>query len=79
VNAQGLLAAIVLTWGLRPEDSGNYLPEREVVRLIRYLEAPYGANHVVWILTGDSDYEGAVGERWKRIGRAAFASEIMHP
>jgi hypothetical protein len=79
VNDQGLLAAIVLTWGLRPEDSGNYLPEREVVRLIRYLEARYGANHVVWILTGDSDYEGAVGERWKRIGRAAFGGRDHAP
>jgi hypothetical protein len=28
VTAHGLLAAIVLTWGLRPVDSGNYLPEK---------------------------------------------------
>src|SRR4030095_15406975 len=59
VNSHGLLAAIVLTWGLRPVDSGNSLPEAEVVCLIRYLESRYGANHVVWIMTGDSDYEGA--------------------
>jgi len=72
VNSSGLLAAIVLTWGLRPVDSGNFLPEAEVVRLIRYLESRYGANHVVWIVTGDNSYEGTAGERWKRIGRAAF-------
>ena len=49
VNAHGLLAAIVLTWGLRPEDSGDALPGPEVVRLIRYLISRYGANHVAWI------------------------------
>lgn len=79
VNAQGLLAAIVLTWGLRPEDSGNALPEVQVVRLIRYLEARYGANHVVWIVTGDNRYEGVDGERWKRIGRAAFGGGFHAP
>ena len=72
VNSYGILAAVVLTWGLRPVDSGNALPEAEVVRLVRYLEARYGANHVVWIVTGDNAYEGASGERWKRIGRSAF-------
>jgi len=79
VTAHGLLAAIVLTWGLRPVDSGNYLPEKEVVRLVRYLEARYGANHVVWILTGDADYVGASGARWKRIGRAAFGGRPHAP
>ena len=69
VNSYGLLAAIVLTWGLRPVDSGNALPEAEVVCLIRYLEARYGANHVVWILTGDNAYEEYSGARWKQIGR----------
>ena len=78
VNSHGLLAAIVLTWGLRSQDSGNALPEGEVVRLIRYLESRYGANHVVWIMTGDNAYEGASGERWKRIGRAAFGGERPH-
>ena len=78
VNSHGLLAAIVLTWGLRPEDSGNALPEAEVIRLIRYLESRYGANHVVWIMTGDNAYEGASGERWKRIGRAAFGDGRPH-
>jgi hypothetical protein len=79
INAHGLLAAIVLTWGYRPEDSGNYLPEGEVVRLVQYLVARYCANQVVWILTGDNDYEGVNGERWKRIGRAAFGQRPHAP
>jgi uncharacterized protein DUF4038/uncharacterized protein DUF5060/collagenase-like protein with putative collagen-binding domain len=79
VNSHGLLAAIVLTWGLRPVDSGNSLPEAEVVRLIRYLESRYGADHVVWIVTGDNYYKGADGERWKRIGRAAFDGRSHAP
>lgn len=79
VNSKGLLAAIVLTWGLRPVDSGNALPEIEVVRLIRYMEARYGANDVVWIMTGDNAYEGASGERWKRIGRSAFGGRTHAP
>jgi hypothetical protein len=79
VTSRGILAAIVLTWGLRPVDSGNSLPEAEVVRLIRYLESRYGANHVVWIVTGDNTYEGAAGERWKRIGRAAFDGRAHAP
>jgi hypothetical protein len=79
VTSRGILAAIVLTWGLRPLDSGNSLPEAEVIRLIRYLESRYGANHVVWIVTGDNTYEGAAGERWKRIGRAAFDGRAHAP
>ena len=78
VNSHGLLAAIVLTWGLRAEDSGNALPETQVVRLVRYLKSRYSANHVVWILTGDNAYEGTNGERWKRIGRAAFDDGQPH-
>jgi hypothetical protein len=54
VNAHGVLAALVQTWGLRKEGSGKYLPESQLIRLMRYLEARYGANHVVWILTGDA-------------------------
>jgi hypothetical protein len=83
-NAHGLLAAIVQTWGLRKEDSGNYLPESQLIRLMRYLEARYGGNHVVWILTGDARYEGEQGERFKRVGDAVFggrphAPTTLHP
>ena len=30
-------------------------------------------------MTGDSDYEGASGERWKRIGRAVFGERAHAP
>jgi hypothetical protein len=79
VNSHGFLAAIVLTWALRPEDSGNALPEAGVIRLIRYLVSRYGANQIVWILTGDNTYEGASGERWKQIGRAVFDGRAYAP
>ena len=79
VNSRGFLAAVVLTWALRAEDSGNALSEANVIRLIRYLESRYGAHHVVWILTGDTTYEGASGERWKRIGRAVFDGRAHAP
>jgi Protein of unknown function (DUF4038)/Domain of unknown function (DUF5060)/Putative collagen-binding domain of a collagenase len=75
VNDRGLLAAIVLTWGLGPADSGNALPEAEVIGLIRYLMSRYGSHHVVWIMTGDNPYRGEGGERWKRIGRGAFGMQ----
>jgi hypothetical protein len=43
---------------------------------MRYLEARYGANHVVWILTGDAHYEGEQGERFKRAGRTVFGGRL---
>ncbi len=79
VTAHGLLAGLVLTWGLRDVDSGNSLPEVELIRLIRYLVARYGANHVVWILTGDNEYLGESAERWKRVGRAVFGEQLHAP
>jgi len=33
----------------------------------------------VWILTGDADYVGASGARWRRIGRAAFGGRPHAP
>jgi Protein of unknown function (DUF4038)/Domain of unknown function (DUF5060)/Putative collagen-binding domain of a collagenase len=74
VNDHGLLAAIVLTWGWRPEDFGNSLPTAELVRLIRYLESRYGAHHVIWILTGDNTYEEPMRARWKQLGRTVLWS-----
>ena len=37
------------------------------------------ADDVVWIVTGDNAYEGASGERWKRIGRAVFGQHLHAP
>ena len=72
VNSAGLLAAHVLIWSLSRADPGNYLPEADVIRLVKYQIARYGAHHVVWILAGDNPYRGKLVERWKRIGRAVF-------
>jgi hypothetical protein len=73
INRAGLLAAPVLVWALKKEDPGNYLPEADCLRLVRYQLARYGAYHVVWILAGDNPYRGESAERWQRIGRAVFA------
>src|SRR5205085_1666525 len=62
----------VLIWANKKEDPGNYLPEEDVIRLLRYQVARYGAHHVMWILAGDNSYKGPAAERWKRVGRAVF-------
>jgi hypothetical protein len=72
INAHGLLAAPVLIWANKPDDPGNALPEADVIKLLRYEVARYGAHHVLWILAGDNDYKGGHGERWRRIGAAVF-------
>ncbi|PYV13792.1 MAG: hypothetical protein DMG07_13345 [Acidobacteria bacterium] len=85
INAQGLLAVPVMLWAIRgAENPGFSLPEDQAVRLGRYLQARYGAHHVVWIPAGDGTYTGEFAERWKRIGRAVFggvehAPTVMHP
>ncbi len=85
INAQGLLAAPVLIWANKADDPGNALPEADVIKLLRYEVARYGANHVLWILAGDNDYKGAKGARWRRIGAAVFgenrqpAPVMAHP
>jgi hypothetical protein len=76
VNARGMLAAPVLVWALKREDPGNSLPEPDIIRLLRYQVARYGAHHVVWVLAGDNPYRD--GEKWRRIGRAVFG-ERRHP
>jgi hypothetical protein len=78
VNAHGLLAAPVLIWANRPADPGNALPEEDVVKLLRYQVARYGAHHVLWVMAGDNGYKGEQGERWRRIGGAVFGNN-RHP
>ncbi len=78
INAHGLLAAPVLIWANKPSDPGNALPEADVVKLLRYQVARYGAHHVLWVLAGDNGYKGAHGERWRRIGAAVFGDN-RHP
>ena len=44
INAHGLLAAPVLIWANKADDPGNALPEADVVKLLRYEVARYGAS-----------------------------------
>lgn len=78
INAHGLLAAPVLIWAHTRTDAGNVLPEEDVIRLLRYQVARYGANHVLWALAGDNSYQKEQGARWRRIGYAVFGDKA-HP
>jgi hypothetical protein len=79
MNAAGLLAAPVLVWANTKSDVGNVLPESELIRLVRYQVARYGAHHVVWILAGDNRYDAKSAELWKRVGRAVFGNVSHAP
>jgi len=85
IEARGMLAAPVLIWTLgKDEVNPSTLPEKEIIKLARYMVARYGAHHVVWILNGDGRYYGPVAEKWRRIGRAVFdlpgrAPVVQHP
>lgn len=78
INARGLLAAPVLIWANRPNDPGNILAEEDIIALLRYQVARYGAHHVLWILAGDNSYQKSHGDRWRRIGQAVFGNRA-HP
>ncbi len=85
----GLLNVPVMLWafgqGSNPKiNPGVSLPEDQAILLARYMVGRWGAQPVMWILAGDSDYRGKQSERWKRIGRAVFgdiphAPVTMHP
>ena len=78
INEHGLVAAPVMFWTharhteLNP---GMFLPEKDLVRLGRYLIARYGAYHVVWILGGDGLYDEERAKRWRRVGRELFGEK----
>jgi hypothetical protein len=78
INAHGLVAAPVLIWANKATDPGNALPADDIVKLLRYQVARYGAHHVVWVLAGDNGYKGAQGEKWRRIGNEVFGNH-RHP
>jgi hypothetical protein len=72
INRAGTVGAHVLIWSLTDKDPGKYLPEEDVIRLVRYQLARYGAHHLVWVLAGDNPYDARQADRWKRVGRAVF-------
>jgi hypothetical protein len=85
----GLLNVPVMLWaingGSNPQvNPGVSLPDDQAILLARYMLARWGANNVLWILAGDSDYKGPKSEKWKKIGRAVFGDVphgpvTMHP
>ncbi|MDB6108806.1 MAG: hypothetical protein JWR69_556 [Pedosphaera sp.] len=74
LNRVGLLSAIVPLRDIpSPGKAGiGALPEDQVILLLRYMVARWGANDVAWILTCEGDNLGRNVDRWKRIGRAVF-------
>jgi hypothetical protein len=77
----------VLLWEGPPAsmmNPGKFLAEEQLLKVVRYQLARYGAHHLIWILMGDGRYEGEVADKWVRIGRAAFsdgphAPVAIHP
>jgi arylsulfatase A-like enzyme len=79
LNAAGLLAMPVMMWANSRKDPGNILGDEDVIKLIRYQVARYGAHHVLWCLGGDNGYRGRDADRWKKIGREIFGGGARFP
>jgi hypothetical protein len=89
INAHGHVAGLVLLWALpfgpgTELSPGYYLPDREAIKLARYMVARYGAHHVAWILGGDGRFVGELEDRWMFIGREVFKDKpqglsMLHP
>ncbi len=78
INAHGLVAAPVMFWthsahiDLNP---GMFLPEKDLVKVGRYMIARYGAYHVMWILGGDGQYVDDRAKRWRHVGEELFGKK----
>jgi len=86
INAADLVAAPVLLWAIRGDaNPGWTLPEDQAALLVRYMVARWGANHVIWILSGDGNYTSPEAvKRWTAIGREGLKFNpgcltTMHP
>lgn len=80
ITKHGMVAAPVLLWTLgKKEESPGQLPEKEAIKLARFMVDRYRDVPLCWILPGDGKYEGETAERWKRIGREVFGTEGKHP
>ena len=80
INAHDMLAVPVILWALGEESyTPGKLPTDQAIRLARYIEARYGANHVAWFLGGDENYGGNRAEHWKKIGQAVFGNRPHAP
>jgi len=76
LNKAGILSAIVPFWEI------DLLPgkptEGEVISLLRYMVARWGANDVAWLLPLDGP-KPAERERYRRVGRAVFGEAPHAP
>jgi hypothetical protein len=64
LNQAGILSVVgTVTTGLA---------EDQAILLGRYMLARWGANHVSWVLGGETDYRGDKAEKAKRMGAAIF-------
>ncbi len=87
LNRAGLLAVPVMLWAAvwssRPDinalNPGTTLPESECILLARYMQARWGAHHVLWFLPGDGSYVGDKAQRWINIGRGVFGDQPHAP
>ena len=73
----GMLPVPVLIWAHKNGDAGADLSEQNVIKLVTYELDRLGKYPALWILAGDNSYRGADGEKWKRVGRAAFAGRDL--
>jgi len=74
LNRLGLFAMPVMVWSCLKDDPGQYLSESNLVELLRYQLARFGADHVIWIPFGDGDYRKNP-DRWCRVGREVFGGD----
>ncbi|MBI3853617.1 MAG: DUF4038 domain-containing protein [Verrucomicrobia bacterium] len=81
LDRAGILSAIVPFRENDPSTTNKLssLPEAQVVLLLRYQVARWGANNVVWLLTCEGNTLGGNVARWKRIGRAVFGERAHAP
>jgi hypothetical protein len=72
INEHGMLAYVIGVLALYEYEPAWAWPEEELERYIRYLEARWGAYHVVWSPIGDGDYHGQRVDKVSRLCRAAY-------
>ncbi len=90
INLNGMVAAPVLIWDVNPGSQlaslnpGTGLSDEQIVTLVKYQIARFGAYQVAWILAADGEYGGDQTVRWLKIGRRAFGDSplrvvTLHP
>ena len=78
INDHGMFAAAVLVWDVNPGVysaalvPGSSLSTADLIALVKYQIARFGAFQVVWILAGDGDYRAENEERWLTVGQNVF-------